>query len=625
MDTKTKRRRKKPAQSVKLPQPEERGPGKGVHSGPPRKFMVADLFCGAGGTSTGATQAITSLGAEMELVAVNHWATAVATHSRNHPQARHFVQDLDGADPETLVPEGRLDLLMASPECRFFSRARGGKPVQEQGRMSPWIINRWLTSLDVNSVICENVPEFQNWGPVVDGRPDKDRKGQYFEAWVRSLWEIGYTVEWRLLNAADFGDATSRVRFFLQARKDGVPIRWPEPSHSKTGGNTMLGELPKWRGAREIIDWSDLGRSLLDDPKYKRRPLSINTRRRIARGLHRFGGPLAPYYIRLLDLDDDSVESISKEPVSTGHTLGFHGSNRQNTAPRGMDEPVPTVTTWGAGGAYMVQPLAAPLVGANRNHNVPQAVDQPVPVITTGGGGGCYIVQPSVQAFVLGQQSGSSPRAATEPIPTIAAAGAISMIRPMIVEYYGNGGARPVSDPLTTATTKARHALAQPTVVPAVDQDTPDGDNNPTDIAKPEAHACIIPNFGERDNQAPRIHDIGSPTPAVTSRGAGNLLTPLASEVTKKEIEGVDPRRLVLINGRMHILDIRFRMLQNLELARAMGFSDEEQQYEFVGNTSEVTKQIGNAVPVNLAAALVSAVLGSEHQDVDEEVTKAVA
>ena len=618
MTTKTRPRRSERA--VKLRRHPRRAHGK-----PPRKFLVADLFCGAGGTSTGATQAITELGGEIELVAVNHWATAVKTHSKNHPQARHFVQDLDGADPETLVPEGWLDLLMASPECRFFSRARGGKPVKEQGRMSPWIIHRWLTSLDVRCLLVENVPEFVGWGPVIDGRLDKSRKGLYFQAWVRSMWDLGYTVEWRVLNAADYGDATSRVRFFLQARKDDKPNQWPQPSHSKTGGNDLLGELPRWRGAREIIDWSNLGRSLLDDPKYQKRPLSVNTRRRIARGLHRFSGPLAPYYIRLLDLDDESVEAIGKEPVSTGDTLGFHGSNRQNTAPRGMDEPVPTVTTWGAGGAYMVQPLAEPLVGANRNNNVPRALDYPIPTITAGGGGGCYIVQPSAQPFVLGQQSGSTPRATSEPIPTIAAAGAISMVRPMIVEYYGKGGARPVTEPLSTATTKARHALAQPTAVPVMTPDESDTGDNSAGITNTQSGACIIPNFGEGEKQAPRVHDIDSPTPAVTSRGAGNLLTPTASEVTTAETSDVDPRRLVLINGRWHVLDIRYRMLQNPELARAMGFSDDEQQYEFVGNVSQVTKQIGNAVPVHLAAALVKAVLGSEHQAESEEMAKAVA
>ena len=122
-------------------------------SNPLRNYLVADLFCGAGGSSTGAQKAIESIGGTMNLVAINHWPVAVETHSRNHPQARHYVQNLETADPETIVPEGYLDLLMASPECRFFSRARGGKPTHEQGRMSPWIVQRWLTSINVRCLL----------------------------------------------------------------------------------------------------------------------------------------------------------------------------------------------------------------------------------------------------------------------------------------------------------------------------------------------------------------------------------------------------------------------------------------------------------------------------------------
>ena len=231
------------------------------------------------------------------------------------------------------------------------------------------------------------------------------------------------------------------------------------------------------------------------------------------------------------------------------------------------------------------------------------------------------VAKPVAKPFILGQQSGSTPRPATEPIPTIAGAGAIAMIHPLIVEYYGNGGTRPVSEPLSTATTKARHALAQPTAIPVTKEDSPGDD--PRDTKAP-ASACIIPNFGERGKQAPRVHSVDNPAPTVTSRGAGSLLTPTISEATP-ETSDVDPRRLVLIDGQMHILDIRYRMLQNPELARAMGFSDEEQQYEFVGNVAQVTKQIGNAVPVHLAAALVKSVLAPIHKADSDNAVRSVA
>ncbi len=153
-------------------------------------------------------------------------------------------------------------------------------------------------------LLVENVREFVEWGPLTaDGRPDHSKRGIYFEAWIRAMWELGYQAEWRYLNAADYGDATTRIRFFLQARKDGLPIRWPEPTHAAPSAGGLFDGLLPWRPAREVIDWENRGRSLLDDPRYQKRPLSDKTRMRIARGLKRFDGPLAPLYIGLLDLE----------------------------------------------------------------------------------------------------------------------------------------------------------------------------------------------------------------------------------------------------------------------------------------------------------------------------------
>ena len=678
-------------------------------------FLVVDLFCGAGGSSTGAQKAIAEIGGAMDLVAINHWPTAIETHTANHPTARHLVEDVSVVDPEAVVEEGRLDLLMASPECKFFSRARGGKPVHDQGRMNPWVVCNWLTKLDINCLLVENVPEFVEWGPLnADGRPDKAHKGEHFQAWFLTIRALGYQAEWRLLNAADYGDATSRTRFFLMARKDGKPITWPEPSHAK-GDTGMFPDRLPWRGAREIIDWSNPGRSLLDDPKYLNKPLSEKTRRRIARGLERFGGPLAPLYVRLLNLPEDvpAPRPIVNNVEGEAFILNRGGENGSVRA-RSVEEPVPTATTRSVG--YLVQPVGEPFVGANQNHNVPKNLDEPIPAITTARGGGSFLVEPEIQPFILGQQTNAAPRSTDEPAPTVAGAGAISLIQPSIVEYYGASYARSIEDPLSvvtakgrkhglanptlieyygtgagadvdlplpTVTTKARHALANPVVVeinhgngiqgnkgndrrvhsvddplgslttapgiglanpemvPIIPEEELDGlpqtilvqtsqtggngsyvrptdlpiptltTRNDMGIATPTAKPCIVANFGERAGQEPRVHDIDGPLPTVTSRGAGSLSTPVLIEPALKQLQdaNIDPRRIVLVDGQPHLLDIRFRMLQNPELARAMGFDDDESQYEFVGNVTEVTKQIGNAVPVNLAAALVKAAL----------------
>ena len=404
--------------------------------------------------------------------------------------------------------------------------------------------------------------------------PDKRRKGLYFEEWVRSMWGLGYTVEWKLLNAADYGEATTRVRFFLQARNDGLPITWPEPSHAPSNKPSLLGLLPRWRGAKEIIDWSDPGRSLIDDPKYKKRPLSVNTRKRIARGLARFGGPLAALYIQLLNLPDTTLADLP-EPQTEQPTRAFHGSNRQNTAPRDMNQPIPTITTWGNGGCYVAWPTAR------------------------------LMNDPGARPFLLGQQSGGAPRDADEPIPTITGDGAISVIRPMIAEYYGKGETKSVDDPLSTITTKGRHALASPVLIDAGARD----ETIQTHVPNPRA--CIVPNFGERSGQKPRVHDIAEPTPTITSRGAGSIVSPTLASAEQSELAGADPGRLIVIEGKPYLLDIRYRMLNNEELARAMGFSDKQTRYEFVGNATEITRQIGNAVPVRLAAALVRAALST--------------
>ena len=627
-------------------------------------LLVANLFCGAGGSSTGAKRAIEELGHSMELVAVNHWNTAVATHQANHPTARHLVEDVSIVDPEAVVPEGRLDLLMASPECTYHSRARGGKPIHDQGRMNPWAIHNWLTRLDVRCVIIENVPEFVAWGPLdAHGKPDKAHRGEHFQAWFLTFLSLRYQAQWRMLNAADYGDATTRTRFFLIARKDGVPVAWPEPTHAKRDGTLMPGRLP-WRGAREIINWDNPGRSILDDPKYVSKPLSENTRRRIARGLERFGGPLAPLYIRLLDLPDSSDAALIGKSGRNGHGEAFilnrHGDNGGDRA-HSTDEPAPTVTTRGAG--YLVRPVADRFIAANRTDNSPRGIDEPVPPITTAYGGGSFIVAADALPFMLGQQSGSAPRDTDRPTPTISTAGAISLVRPSIilyygqsdaqavdaplssitangrkhglvrptlVEYYGNSDAADVDQPLPTVTARARHGLANPTLIQVNHgngaQGHPGNDRRVRSLEDPLpsittspglglAQPCIVPNFGERAGQSPRAHDIGCPVPAITSRGAGNLVVPRLEQAENDDevSDAIDPKRLVLVDGQPYLLDIRFRMLQNDELARAMGFDDEETRYEFHGNVGEVTKQIGNAVPVNLATALVTATL-SESQ-----------
>ena len=239
------------------------------------KIMAADLFCGAGGTSSGLLLAAKALRREVDLLAVNHWNIAIDTHLLNHPGARHLCESLDGVDPRKVVPGGRLDILCASPECTHHSIARGGKPRSDQSRATAWHILRWAEALRVENILIENVREFQTWGPLTKrGQLMKRRKGETFRAFLNALESLGYAVEHKVLNAADYGDATTRHRLFILASRNGKP-RWPAPSHAG-----------RWKPAREIIDWQIKGKSIFD----RKKPLSENTLRRIAAGLRKFGG-----------------------------------------------------------------------------------------------------------------------------------------------------------------------------------------------------------------------------------------------------------------------------------------------------------------------------------------------
>jgi DNA (cytosine-5)-methyltransferase 1 len=703
-----------------------------------KTFVVADLFAGAGGTSTGCLRAIRGLGADLDLVAVNHWRQAITTHEKNHPNARHYCINLDAASPTEIVTNGYLDLLLASPECTHFSRARGGKPVNDQRRSSAYHVNRWIMALNgrVDRILIENVKEFMEWGPLCILAPehtgdcssrtkiqlppchmtakskhqgeqkkcihgytlgtvhecakiDPETRGRFFFAWVNSIVAMGYDWDWRALNAADYGDATTRERLFVQFVKNGLGgVRWPAQTHgkvSKRSGGGLGSTLKPRRAAKEIIDWSDTGRSLLDDPKYVKRALSEKTRMRIARGLARFGGPLAPMYIDLLGIE---IADLKIPPSRGKKPEPFLLSQASGGSPRSTDEPLQTIV--GAGYATMVQPF---LLGQATN-NVPQSVDKdPVPTVTTVSR--IRLIEPMIAPY-YSTGSGETCSSTDIPLPTVTTKARMALVDPMAVPYGPRADARSVEQPLPTVMTKGRLGVATPTVEPFVLSRNGDngsvrahgtadplptatargagylvepvaepfivsrqGHNDPSgrvrSVSEPLStitgsgsgtgylvEPFLIDHFGEREGQLPRVRDINDPVPAVTSRGAAELVQPLLLQTDQTKGSGlyvrpvdepvptvvskqtmavvepvltaiencdVDPKRLVLIDGQPYLLDIRFRMLKNRELARAMGFDDQETEYEFTGTQTEITRQIGNAVCVNLASALVTALL----------------
>ena len=247
------------------------------------KIVCIDLFCGAGGTSTGLVEAARELGLEVELIAINHWPIAIATHRANYPWARHICARLDQVRPRDIVPDGRVHLLIAGPECTHHSKARGGRPVDDQKRVPAWAILPWLGELYVDNLIIENVPEFRSWAPLgAKGKPLPSRKGETYQAFLQSIRAHGYSVNEAIICCADYGDATTRKRLFIQATRRGVPS-FPSPTHSPEAGSLFT---KPWRPARSVIDWTLIGESIFG----RKKPLVAKTLRRIAAGMRQFNG-----------------------------------------------------------------------------------------------------------------------------------------------------------------------------------------------------------------------------------------------------------------------------------------------------------------------------------------------
>lgn len=533
-----------------------------------KRVLVADLFCGAGGSSTGARRALAALGMRMDLLCVNHWPTAIETHKRNHPEARHYCQDITTIRPHIVIPEGRLDLLMASPTCTFHSRARGGKPTSDQQRMDPWHVIAWLTELRVRCLVVENVPEYIMWGPVDprSGRPLKSRKGEYFNRWVQTIRELGFVVDWKILNAADYGDATTRSRFFLIARSDRKPLRWPEPTHAKNPTPRLFGPpLQRWRPAREVIDWQLRGKSIFA----RKKPLSPKTLARIYAGAVKFRWPEPFLVILRQHMDAQSIDG----PMPTITAGGNHV---------GLATPIVVPTTHGPA---VVEPFIAGC-GGRAGQSPATGVEAPMGTITTKND------RVLVEPFVLSRHAEGAPRSVEEPTPCQVAKHSHLLVEaggPMLASYYGTSTTpRSVEEPVPTVTTKDRFGLVTP-VAHADSSDRSRSVEDPLPTVTGAARgdlAFITAAFGEREGQEPRVHSIDGPAPTICATGRINLVE-------------ADER-----------YDILFRMLEPHELAAAMGFDADDMEYEFAGTKTEVTKQIGNAVSVRVATALVSALMG---------------
>jgi len=280
--------------------------------------LVVDLFAGGGGASEGLAQA---LGRDPD-IAINHDPEALAMHKVNHPGTRHMLNDITRVLPLEATGGQSVAILHASPDCTHFSKAKGAKPRSQFIRDLAWTVVRWAEDTRPHLITLENVEEFMTWGPLDrNGYPIKEHAGDTFRAWVKRLKRLGYKISWRLLRACDYGAPTTRRRLFVVARLDGKSPSWPKPTHGAPGSPSVLsGRLKPWRTAAECIDWSIQSQSIFG----RKKPLAINTQRRIAEGIRRYVlGSTEPFIVCCNHAGNFRGQSLSDPLATVTRKLGF--------------------------------------------------------------------------------------------------------------------------------------------------------------------------------------------------------------------------------------------------------------------------------------------------------------
>lgn len=342
--------------------------------------IIVDNFAGGGGASTGIELAT----GRPVTIAINHDPDAILMHKTNHPFTKHYQASVWDVDPREVSKGRPVGLAWFSPDCKHFSKAKGGKPVDKNIRGLAWIVLRWAGTVRPRVIILENVEEFQTWGPVRKGHPVKSKAGQTFRKWLSQLEALGYAVEWRELVAADYGAPTTRKRFFLVARCDGAPIVWPEPTHAPAGSREVLeGQKKPWRSAAEVIDWSLPCPSIFDTreairEKYglsAQRPLRPNTMRRVIRGVDKFAIKAPEPFLVVVNHAGDfrgqntadplhTVTAKDREGLATTHLVKMKGTNLGGP----MSEPVQTITAGGGHFGVVTTTVVKAEPGADLKH-----------------------------------------------------------------------------------------------------------------------------------------------------------------------------------------------------------------------------------------------------------------
>lgn len=524
--------------------------------------LIVDLFAGGGGASAGIEQA---LGRSPD-IAINHDPAAVKMHEANHPATRHYCESVYDVDPVKATSGQAVGLLWLSPDCRHFSRAKGGAPVSKSVRALAWIGLRWAKRVRPRVVCLENVPEFRTWGPLLpDGRPNDQRGGDTFRAFLEEWRRYGYTVDHRVLVAADFGAPTTRKRLFLVARCDGEEVRWPEPTHGKSG------KPRPWRTAAECIDWTIPVPSIFE----RKRPLAQATCRRIARGVMRYVLTAAkPFIVSVAHgdhvarpgdrcTDPDSplgvVTQTNTHALVAPTLVQTSYGEREGQAPRCLDLQAPLGAVVAGGQKHAL--VASTLV--RMNHGDKQWHDVAGPLGTVCAGANHHAL---VAAFLAKHNGGheATGQPLTDPTHTITGTDQKAVVAAHLMRFNQNGVGQDLRDPLATVMAgAARHALVA---------------------------AFLVAYYSNGKQDQP----LDEPIATIVSRARHGLVTVVIDGVTYA------------------LIDLGMRMLEPHELARAQGFADD---YILTGTKSQRIARIGNSVCPPVAAAVVRAnLVGRSHE-----------
>lgn len=544
-------------------------------------MLYIDLFCGAGGTSTGVEKArLENEQCAKVIACVNHDANAIASHAANHPDALHFTEDIRKLELSPMVehlakckaqyPDAYI-VLWASLECTNFSKAKGGQPRDADSRTLAEHLFRYIEAIEPDYIQFENVEEFMSWGDMDEnGKPISMDKGRLYQKWVRNVKKYGFDFDYRILNAADYGAYTTRKRFFGIFAKKGLPITFPEPTHCKNGRKDMFSSLERWKPVKEVLDFSDEGETI-----FRAKPLAEKTLERIYAGLVKFvAGGKDAFLVK--------YNSMSR----TG----------KYNAP-GVDEPCPVVATQNRLGVAQVCFLSKQFSGHPESKNV--SVEEPAGTIT------CR----DHHAFVSAHYGNGFNRSVNEPSATVTTKDRLSLVTPRFIanEYSGGGQHTSIDNicPAILTNPKQKLITCKPWIMNTSFSNIGSSIEEPaqTITANRKWHYLMNPQF----NSAGRSVD----NPCFTLIARMDKMPPylVVTETGRVAVEIYDTdspmtRKIKEFMALYGIVDIKMRMLRIPELKKIMGFPED---YMLIGTQADQKKFIGNAVEVNMARVLCEA------------------